>query len=110
MTVLVSTYTDIVVYETTQVMTTQPSTINVDQLRVIGSRATDRCIFGPDENTLHCWGKERSHNTVLQGLLIGDIHLNRPIRHCTPPGEQAHKLAVAACDRRQKGEHHQNDL
>ena len=35
LTVLVSTNTDIVVFETSQVMTTLPSTINVDQLRVI---------------------------------------------------------------------------
>ena len=50
-------------FETSQVMTTQPSTINVDQLRVIWSRATDQCIFGPDEN-MHSTAGERSRATT----------------------------------------------
>ena len=61
-------------------MTTQPSTINANQLRVIWSRATDQCILGPDEN-MH--SAERSRDTVPQGLLIGNLHLEKPNIHRT---------------------------
>ena len=79
LTVLVSTNTDIVVFETSQVMTTQPSTINVDQLRVIWGRATDQCIFGPDEN-MHSTAGER-WSTSLQTDCVNGILM---MTHCAP--------------------------
>ena len=47
-TMFVSAQADIVVFEATQIMTTQPCTINVNQLRILTCSAPYHCISRSD--------------------------------------------------------------